>query len=92
MVMEARFHLELNQFSFFLPARKAKAKTAKYAKSQKGAIFPGAKGKSKNRKKEQQARFRQKAKFAKKAKIANRASNGRDKSSVKYDPMCYATF
>ena len=39
MVMEARFHLELNQFSFFLPARKAKAKTAKYAKSQKGAIF-----------------------------------------------------
>ena len=38
------------------------------------------------------ARFRQKAKFAKKAEIANRASNGRDKSSVKYDPMCYATF
>ena len=32
------------------------------------------------------------AKFAKKAKMANRACNGRDKSSVKYGPMCYATF
>ena len=37
-------------------------------------------------------RFRQKAKFAKKAKIANRASNGRDKSSVKYDPMLLRYF
>ena len=64
---------------------------AKYAKSQKGAIFfAGAKGKSKNRKRERWARFRQKAKIAKKAKMANRACNGRDKRSVKYGPMCYA--
>ena len=68
---------------------------AKYAKSQKGAIFfAGTKGKSKNRKKERWARFRQKAekaKMAKMAKMANRACNGHDKSSVKYGPMCYAT-
>ena len=90
--MEARFPLELNQFSFFCRRERQKQKPQNTQKAKRARFFPGAKGKSKNRKKEQQARFRQKAKFAKKAKIANRASNGRDKSSVKYDPMCYATF
>ena len=92
MVMEARFHLELNQFRFFCRRERQKQKPQNTQKAKRARFFPGAKGKSKNRKKEQQARFRQKAKFAKKAKIANRASNGRDKSSVKYDPLCYATF
>ena len=64
---------------------------AKYAKSQKGAIFLLArKAKTKTAKKERWARFRQKAKIAKKAKMANHACNGRDKRSVKYGPMCYA--